>query len=45
MIAPGDIDLMQVIDEPEHVVDAIFDFYENRGFPSAEAKRESMLTL
>lgn len=45
MIAPGDVDLVQLVDEPQHVVDAIFDYYEKRGFPSAEAKRESMLTL
>ena len=32
MIDPGDVDLLQVIDEPERVVAAIFDHYETRGF-------------
>ncbi|WP_246129729.1 TIGR00730 family Rossman fold protein [Verticiella sediminum] len=32
LINPEDIDLMQVIDEPERVVEAIFDFYEHDGF-------------
>jgi hypothetical protein len=27
------------------VVDAIFDYYEKRGFPAAEAEREATLTL
>ena len=32
---------MQVIDEPEAIVEAIFDFYENRGFePTARRARE-----
>jgi len=30
MIAPEDMDLMQVIDDPAAVVEAIFDFYETR---------------
>ena len=32
MIDPEDIDLIQVIDEPEQVVEAIFHHYEKRGF-------------
>src|SRR5690606_2788366 len=28
LIAPEDMDLVQLIDEPAHVVDAIFAFYE-----------------
>ena len=32
MIAPEDMNLVQVIEEPEAVVEAIFAFYEGRGF-------------
>ncbi len=32
LVTPGDVDLMQVIDEPQQVVDAIFDFYQQAGF-------------
>lgn len=41
MISPEDMDLFQVIDEPDEVVAAIFDFYQKRGGfePSAEEKR------
>jgi uncharacterized protein (TIGR00730 family) len=45
MIAPEDMDLLQLIDEPRHVVDAIFDYYEKRGFAPADAGRESLLAL
>ncbi|MDB5808009.1 MAG: hypothetical protein JWN94_131 [Betaproteobacteria bacterium] len=45
MIAAGDLDLLQLVDDPQQVVDAIFDYYEKRGFPAAEAEREATLTL
>jgi uncharacterized protein (TIGR00730 family) len=45
MIAPGDIDLMRVIDEPDAIVEAIFEFYENRGFQPSREEREKMLNL
>jgi len=32
LINPEDIDLMQIIDDPQQVVDAIFDFYQRDGF-------------
>ncbi|MGE4336365.1 MAG: TIGR00730 family Rossman fold protein [Pigmentiphaga sp.] len=32
LIDPTDIDLMQVLDDPQAVVDAIFDFHEHDGF-------------
>ena len=44
-ISPEDMDLVQVIDEPQGVVDAIFDYYEKRGFQPSEAEREMLLTL
>src|SRR5260370_11762780 len=33
MISPADLEFMQVIDEPEAIVEAIFDSYESRAFP------------
>jgi uncharacterized protein (TIGR00730 family) len=45
MISAGDMDLMQVIDEPEAIVEAIFDYYETRGFQPSRAERDKMLNL
>src|SRR5262249_29458700 len=45
MIAPGDMDFMQIIDEPEAIVEAIFDYYETRGFQPTRAERDKMLNL
>ncbi len=45
LIAPGDIDLMTLIDEPEAIVEAIFDFYESHGFQPTRAERDRMLNL
>ncbi|MCX7157221.1 MAG: TIGR00730 family Rossman fold protein [Rhodocyclales bacterium] len=45
MINPDDIDLLQVIDEPEGVVAAIFDHYETRGFGPLPEEHELLLNL
>ena len=45
MIAPEDMELIQVIDEPSEVVDAIFKYYETRGFEPSAAEREVQLNL
>ncbi len=45
MIAPEDMDLIKVIDEPEQVVAAIFKHYETRGFEPSAAEREMQLNL
>jgi uncharacterized protein (TIGR00730 family) len=45
MISPHDLDLMQIIEEPEAIVEAIFDYYESRGFQPTRAEREKMLNL
>jgi hypothetical protein len=45
MIDASDIDLMQVCNEPQEVVDAIFAFYDKRGFEPSPAEREVMLNL
>ena len=45
MISPEDMNLVQVIDEPQGVVDAIFDYYEKRGFEPSQAEQEVLLNL
>ena len=45
MIDASDMDLMQVCDEPRQVVDAIFAFYDKRGFEPSPAEREVLLNL
>ncbi|OIR11913.1 LOG family protein ORF6 in fasciation locus [mine drainage metagenome] len=45
MIAAGDMDLIQVIDEPEQIVAAIFKHYETRGFEPSVAELEMQLNL
>lgn len=45
MIAAEDLDLLQVIDEPERVVDAIFKHYEGRGFEPLPQEHELLLNL
>jgi len=45
MIDPGDLDLMTLIDDDDAIVDAIFDFYEARGFAQSATERELFLYL
>jgi len=45
MVGEQDLELMQVIDEPEAIVEAIFEFYENRGFQPTRDERQRMLNL
>ena len=45
MIDAHDVDLLQLIDEPQGVVDAIFAYYEKRGFEPSPAEREILLNL
>ena len=45
MAGEEDLDLMQVIEEPEAIVEAIFDFYESRGFQPTRDERRKMLNL
>ena len=45
MIALEDMNLIQVIDEPTQVVDAIFKHYESRGFEPSAKEREIQLNL
>ena len=45
MIGTEDPDLLQVIDDPQAVVDAIFDHYQFRGFEPSPSEREAELAL
>ena len=45
MVDPEDIGLIQLIDEPEQVVEAIFKHYEARPFGPLPGERELMLNL
>jgi uncharacterized protein (TIGR00730 family) len=45
MIDPEDMDLIQIHNEPQAVVDAIFNYYEKRGFEPSAAEREVLLNL
>ncbi len=44
-ISPGDLDLFQVVDEPQQVVDVIFKYYENRDMDPASESGEKHLEL
>ncbi|ALQ51226.1 TIGR00730 family Rossman fold protein [Nitrosomonas ureae] len=44
-ISTDDMNLIQVIDEPEQVVSAIFQYYETSGFEPSAAEREIQLNL
>ncbi|HEU0201437.1 MAG TPA: TIGR00730 family Rossman fold protein [Burkholderiaceae bacterium] len=45
MISERDMDLMRLVDDNQAVVDAIFDFYDKRGFASTAVEREQLLYL
>ena len=45
LIAAEDVELMQVIDEPDAIVASIFRFYEARGFSPSSAEREGFQYL
>lgn len=44
-VGKNDPDLFQVIDDPDDVVNAIFDYYENRAFEPSDEEHERMLRL
>lgn len=44
-ISPEDLDLIQVCDEPQEIVQAIFDHYGGRGFEPSEDELEILLEL
>lgn len=45
LISPGDIELMQILEEPQEIVDAIFDVYEREGIAPTVHERQQILTL
>ncbi|MCX8086044.1 MAG: TIGR00730 family Rossman fold protein [Rhodocyclaceae bacterium] len=45
MINPEDLELIQLIDEPEEIVAAIFKHYETRGFERVPAEHDLLLNL
>lgn len=45
MISAKDMDLVQILDDPNEVVASIFAFYEHRGFGPTFVEREQMLYL
>ena len=45
MIDAGDVALMKVIEDPGEIVEAIFAFYEGRGFQPTREERQKMLNL
>ncbi|RMG31278.1 MAG: TIGR00730 family Rossman fold protein [Gammaproteobacteria bacterium] len=44
-ISPEDLDLFLVLDEPKAVVEAIFDYYEQRGFEPSPEEQAILLEL
>jgi len=44
-ISAQDLDLYQILDEPQEVVDAIFHHYEHRGFEPSAKEQEILLEL
>ena len=44
-ISPEDLDLFKVLDEPQDVVDAIFEHYDTRGFEPSAEEQEILLEL
>jgi len=44
-VSASDLDLIRVIDEPDQVIEAVFDFYQNRGFYATNEERELNLNL
>jgi hypothetical protein len=45
MIDPQDLNLLQLLDKPQEVVDAIFNFYEGRGFEPSPEEQQILLNL
>lgn len=45
MISPGDMNLMQVIDDPKQIVEAIFKHYETRGFEPSPIEKQIQFYL
>jgi uncharacterized protein (TIGR00730 family) len=44
-VSASDLDLIRLIDDPDEVVEAVFDFYQHRGFYATNEERELNLNL
>jgi uncharacterized protein (TIGR00730 family) len=44
-IDAADLNLLQILDKPQDVVDAIFNFYEGRGFEPSPEEQQTLLDL
>jgi len=44
-ISASDLDLMQLVDNPEQVANAIFEYYENRSFEPSTEEQQRLLEL
>ena len=44
-IAADDLKLFQILNDPQEVVDAIFDYYENKSFEPSAQEQEKLLEL
>lgn len=44
-ISPEDLELFQLLDKPQDVVDAIFNFYEGRGFEPSPEEQQILIDL
>ncbi len=45
LISPGDIELMQIMEDPQEIVDAIFNAYERVGFRPTVEERQQILGI
>ena len=45
LISEKDLDLVHITDDPDYIVNAIFDFYEKRGFAQTDEERAQMMQL
>jgi uncharacterized protein (TIGR00730 family) len=45
MISESDLEMMRVVDDSDAVVNALFDFYDARGFEQSATEREQLLYL
>jgi len=45
MINDTDLEMMRVVDDSDSVVNALFDFYDARGFAQTASEREQLLYL
>ena len=45
LISPGDVELMQILEEPQEIVDVIFDAYERMGIAPTKEERQQILGI